>query len=53
VAQDVKQILRIEGAEVFRSSINRPNLYYEVRSTPMALELRRASYAPLGCACIC
>lgn len=30
VCSDVKSILRIDGCEFFRSSINRPNLFYEV-----------------------
>jgi superfamily II DNA helicase RecQ len=31
VCEHVKEILRIEGCELFRASINRPNLSYEVR----------------------
>ncbi|KAK9809014.1 hypothetical protein WJX72_007915 [[Myrmecia] bisecta] len=31
VCDDLRTILRIEGCESFRSSINRPNLFYEVR----------------------
>ena len=31
VCDDLRSILRIEGCEFFRSSINRPNLYYEAR----------------------
>lgn len=30
VCQEVRSILHIEASELFRSSINRPNLYYEV-----------------------
>ena len=30
VCEDVQSILRIQGAEVFKMSVNRPNLYYEV-----------------------
>jgi hypothetical protein len=29
VCEDLRTILRIEGCELFRSSINRPNLFYE------------------------
>lgn len=34
VCTDVTNILHIDGAEVFRSSIDRPNLFYEVKSKP-------------------
>lgn len=34
VCQDLRTILRIEGCEFFRSSINRPTLYYELRHKP-------------------
>ena len=30
VCEDVQAILRIQGAEVFKMSVNRPNLFYEV-----------------------
>ena len=30
VLEDVKKILNIPGAYLFRASFNRPNLYYEV-----------------------
>ena len=32
--RDIQEILRIPGSEVFRSSINRPNLHYLVRWKP-------------------
>lgn len=32
VVTDVQGILRIEGCEVFRSDVNRPNLFYEARN---------------------
>ena len=32
VCQDLKDILRIHGCETFKSTINRPNLFYEVSS---------------------
>ena len=31
VCRDLQEILRIEGCETFRNSVNRPNLFYEVR----------------------
>jgi tRNA-dihydrouridine synthase len=34
VADDLLTILRIEGCETFRNSVNRPNLFYEVRFLP-------------------
>ncbi|XP_052270271.1 ATP-dependent DNA helicase Q1-like isoform X3 [Dreissena polymorpha] len=34
VLEDVKKILNIEHCHLFRSSFNRPNLYYEVREKP-------------------
>lgn len=34
VCDDLKALLKIEGAEFFRSSINRPNLYYAVHPKP-------------------
>lgn len=34
MCDDVKSILRIDGCEFFRSSINRPNLFYEVPPQP-------------------
>lgn len=34
VCDDLKSILRIPNAEVFKASINRPNLLYEVRPKP-------------------
>eukprot|EP00884_Botryococcus_braunii_P011001 jgi/Botrbrau1/19902/Bobra.0059s0023.2 len=34
VCQDMTATLGIEGAEVFRSCVNRPNLFYEVREKP-------------------
>ena len=34
VCQDVTSILHIDGAEVFRSSIDRPNIFYEVKQKP-------------------
>jgi len=34
VCTDVTTILQIDGAEVFRNSINRLNLFYEVKSKP-------------------
>ena len=30
VCQDLKEILQIEGCERFKSSVNRPNLFYQV-----------------------
>ncbi|GAB4814163.1 hypothetical protein N2152v2_001209 [Parachlorella kessleri] len=38
VCDDLRAILRIEGCEVFRGSINRPNLYYEVVPKPATAE---------------
>ncbi|WIA10092.1 hypothetical protein OEZ85_010299 [Tetradesmus obliquus] len=38
VCRDIKSILRIEGAEQFTASINRPNLRYEVRHKPASAE---------------
>jgi superfamily II DNA helicase RecQ len=38
VCRDIKSILRIEGAEQFTASINRPNLHYEVRHKPASAE---------------
>lgn len=38
VCEDLKAILSIEGCEFFRSSINRPNLHYEVRHKPAGAE---------------
>lgn len=32
VCDDIRKTLRIDGCETFRSSINRPNLFYEVCS---------------------
>ena len=34
VCDDLKAILRMPNAEVFKASINRPNLLYEVRPKP-------------------
>jgi hypothetical protein len=34
VVQDVTEILKIQGCEVFRNSVDRPNLYYEVKQKP-------------------
>ena len=34
VLEDVKNILNIQSALVFKSTYNRPNLYYEVRKKP-------------------
>ncbi|KAL4440297.1 hypothetical protein ABPG75_003298 [Micractinium tetrahymenae] len=34
VCDDVQSILRIDGCEFFRSSINRPNLFYEMKPKP-------------------
>lgn len=34
VCDDLKSILRMPHAEVFKASINRPNLLYEVRAKP-------------------
>ncbi|XP_071950712.1 ATP-dependent DNA helicase Q1-like [Antedon mediterranea] len=34
VLSDVKKILQVENATVFKSSFNRPNLYYEVQPKP-------------------
>ncbi|KAK9820921.1 hypothetical protein WJX74_008097 [Apatococcus lobatus] len=34
VCQDLKDILQIEGCERFKSSVNRPNLFYQVRPKP-------------------
>ncbi|KAG2491389.1 hypothetical protein HYH03_010180 [Edaphochlamys debaryana] len=34
VCEDLKAILRIQGCELFRASVNRPNLFYEVRTKP-------------------
>lgn len=34
VCQDLRTILKIEGCELFKSSINRPNLFYEVWRPP-------------------
>ncbi|PSC67654.1 mediator of RNA polymerase II transcription subunit 34 isoform X1 [Micractinium conductrix] len=34
VCEDLRSILRIDGAEFFRSPVNRPNLYYEVVPKP-------------------
>ncbi|KAG2445794.1 hypothetical protein HXX76_000398 [Chlamydomonas incerta] len=36
VCEDLKAILRIQGCEFFRASVNRPNLFYEVRPKPAA-----------------
>ncbi|KXZ55835.1 hypothetical protein GPECTOR_2g1386 [Gonium pectorale] len=36
VCEDLKTILRIGGCEFFRASVNRPNLFYEVRPKPAA-----------------
>lgn len=33
VCEDLKAILRIQGCEFFRASVNRPNLFYEVRGS--------------------
>lgn len=33
VCEDIQAILRIQGAEVFKTSVNRPNLFYEVKRT--------------------
>ena len=30
VCDDLRSILKIDGCELFRSSVNRPNLFYEV-----------------------
>lgn len=38
MCRDIKSILRIEGAEQFTASINRPNLRYEVRHKPASAE---------------
>ncbi|MEW5311483.1 MAG: hypothetical protein WDW38_003193 [Sanguina aurantia] len=34
VAEDIKSILRMEGCSVFRTSVNRPNLMYQVLAKP-------------------
>ncbi|KAL4856450.1 Mediator of RNA polymerase II transcription subunit 34 [Chlorella vulgaris] len=34
VCDDLRAILKIQGCEFFKSSINRPNLFYEVRAKP-------------------
>ncbi len=34
MCEDLRTTLRIEGCEFFRSSVNRPNLYYEVAHKP-------------------
>ncbi|KAL4519136.1 hypothetical protein Ndes2526A_g00239 [Nannochloris sp. 'desiccata'] len=40
VCEDVTTILQIDGAEIFRNSIDRPNLFYEVKpKPPTAVEL--------------
>lgn len=39
VCDDIRSILRIEGCDLFKSSINRPNLFYEAS----ALLVKRAS----------
>lgn len=36
VVQDLKSILRIDGCELFRLSVDRPNLFYSVRHKPAA-----------------
>lgn len=41
VCRDVQEILRIEGCETFRSSMNRANLFYEVRGLPALAGSRR------------
>jgi ATP-dependent DNA helicase Q1 len=38
VCADVAAILRIEGAETFRASVDRPNLFYEVKPKPAKAE---------------
>ena len=35
VCADLQDILRIQGCETFRSSVNRPNLFYEVPCLPL------------------
>lgn len=47
VCAEVRAILRIEASELFRSSINRPNLFYEARR-PLLLLI--CIVAP---ACVC
>jgi ATP-dependent DNA helicase Q1 len=34
VCQDITTVLQIDGAEVFRNSIDRPNLFYQVKAKP-------------------
>jgi ATP-dependent DNA helicase Q1 len=34
VCKDITSILQIDGAEIFRNSIDRPNLFYEVKPKP-------------------
>jgi superfamily II DNA helicase RecQ len=36
VCDDIRSILKIEGCETFRSSVDRPNLAYEVGASRLA-----------------
>lgn len=38
MCRDISSILRIDGAEQFTASINRPNLHYEVLHKPASAD---------------
>lgn len=48
VCEDLKAILRIQGCEFFRASVNRPNLFYEVRHAPTSVTTAACTRRPSG-----
>lgn len=53
VCEDLKAILRIQGCEFFRASVNRPNLFYEVRHANAPTAACTGVHYERPCICSC